>query len=159
MLSFNLRAKSSLRILGVLLPFVMSSSAVACPSLIGEWQSSKPMSMAFNQKSKTLSDTQLSFLSQTLGELKLTYTRSEMLSHGISHREISVSGKSYDFSFDPETYEYEVIACKDNRLTITESHSGGVQESVTLHFVNDNVYWLNPKVLPASREYFVRITE
>jgi hypothetical protein len=138
--------------------FLLCNQAVACPNILGTWQSSKELSEKYNQKNAQLSQAMTELLKQILGILKLTYTESAVHEHGAPTIKVTIKGKQSDFYFEDLNYKYEVLSCTNDSITL-KSYYPYIGEPLvtTINFVNENLYWETPQHLPKSREYFIRI--
>lgn len=129
---------------------------MSCQDIQGTWQSSKTMSMAYNNQHANLEQRQTDFLDQVLGIMKLTYTENEVQEHGQPPIAVTINGKTNDFHFDEMSSRYEVLSCTRNTVTVRYHHPTGAVTQV-LNFDSEDVYWLTPDILPTSREYFIRV--
>lgn len=133
-----------------------TANSADCPNLQGTWQSSKEMSMAYNNQQASLEQRQVDFLNQVLGIMKLTYTEDTVHEHGQPPVAVTINGKTNDFHFDEMSCRYEVLSCTRSTVTIRYHHPAGAVTQV-LNFDSEDVYWLSPDILPTTREHFVRV--
>lgn len=147
-----------MKILATLAILSMSHIAVSCPDIVGTWQSSKEMSMEYNDQFAHLEPGQKELLTQILGALKITYTENKAHEHGAPSIKVIVGGKESDFAIEDLSYPYKVLSCGKVTLTAELKHPYYERKVETLTFVDSNTYWVSSEILPATREYFVRMS-
>lgn len=147
-----------MKLLRTLLALFVSQQAIACPDIFGTWKSSKELSMDYNDKLGGATQPQTELLEQILGILKLTYSDASIHDHGAPTIKVTINGKQYDFVFEDLEYKYEVLSCTDTSIKIRQHHPYGGPMTSTLNFINRNVYWVSPQLLPKTREYFIRVS-
>ncbi|MBX9901648.1 MAG: hypothetical protein K2Y28_12770 [Burkholderiaceae bacterium] len=148
-----------MKLLHALLALFISQQAIACPDIYGTWQSSKELSMDYNNKLIGATQPQTELLEQILGILKLTYADTSIHDHGAPTLKVTVNGKQYDFVFEDLEYKYEILSCTETSIKIRPHYPYGGSMTRTLNFINRNIYWVSPEHLPKTREYFVRVSE
>lgn len=129
---------------------------LACPNIVGTWQSSKELSIDYNTKYLDIEPHTVKFMNDVYGVLKVTYTESTMRMHGAPTRKIEIKGKEYDFVYEEMTSSYEVVSCDNNSVTILTDSPYSTGED-TIHFIDENTVWV--PAMPGSdrREYFKRL--
>jgi hypothetical protein len=147
-----------MKLLRTLLALFVSQQAIACPDIHGTWQSSKELSMDYNNKSGRATQPQIEFLEQVLGILKLSYSDTSIHSHGAPTLKVIINGKQSDFVFEDLEYKYEVLGCTDTSIKIRQHYPYGGPMTSILNFVDRNTYWVAPEHLPKTREYFIRVS-
>lgn len=131
----------------------------SCPLLEGTWKSSKKLSMAQTFPSST-TDTQKQFLEQIWGHLSVSYQDGILFSHAAPTQSITINGKKYPFVFDAYQEIYTVEGCTPNTITVSSKDSGGTKQTRTMHFVDDDTYWVTAdEYLPSVKEYFKRVSD
>ncbi len=130
---------------------------MACPEIVGTWQSSKELSMAYNIEKAQLTSKNTQFLNQALGILKVTYSATEMLSHSAPAIKMKIDGKTYPFVFEQSVVPYKILSCSDSAVTIIQNQVDSGPSTVKLTFIDANTYWVSPEPLPSIREYFRRV--
>ncbi len=130
-----------------------------CDQLYGKWQSSKELSMAYNYKSKSLTNQQIQLLEQILGHL--TVVISPKVSHQLASENITVKvdDKETNFNFDEQFYNYDIVSCTPKKVKIKYLPIDSKPTVRQLNFVNKNTYWFSSPFLPNSREYFIRLDD
>ncbi len=146
-----------MKLLTALAGILFGANATACSQIIGTWQSSKEMSMEYNITSADLTPTQIEFLNQALGILKITYSQETIINHGAPAIEMVIAGKKYPFEFQEEKFKYEIISCTANVVKIKHHYPHTAPEKIKINFIDENTYWVSPSNLPNSREYFTRV--
>lgn len=134
----------------------LSSQSLACPSLVGTWQSSKDLSMEYNLKNAIFNEQVIRIKSQIYGVLKLTYTDKSIHAHGAPTQKITVEGKVFEIKFEDISFDYQLLSCSDNTITTKEFYPYGEPLVESKHFINNDTYWVSPEG-KKEREYFVRI--
>jgi hypothetical protein len=139
-----------------LLALLFGNNALCCESLLGNWRSSKEMSMAYNNQHANLKPVQTELLNQILGHMKITYTKTEMREHASPPIRVKINNKEHDFTFEDLIYPYKVLSCDKNsaRIKYKDPYAGTLE--ATINFVDQNTYWVSPEVMPSTREYFLR---
>ncbi len=148
-----------MKLLTALVGILFGANATACPQILGTWQSSKEMSMAYNSKSADLTITQIQFLNQALGILKITYSQETIINHGAPAIEMTINDKKYPFEFQEEKFKYEIISCATSTVKIKHYYPHTAPEKIKINFISENNYWVIPSNLPKSREYFTRVSD
>jgi len=146
-----------MKLLTALAGILFGANATACPKIIGTWQSSKEMSMEYNIKSADLTPTQIEFLNQALGILKITYSQETIINHGAPAIEMVIGNKKCPFEFQEENFKYEIISCTASIVKIKHYYPHTAPEKIKINFIGENTYWVSPSNLPKSREYFTRV--
>jgi hypothetical protein len=139
-----------------LVTLLLSNNALCCEPLLGTWQSSKEMSMAYNNQHALLKPVQTEFLNQILGHMKITYTTTEMHEHGLPPIQVKLNGEIHDFTFEESTYPYKVLTCEKDSARIEYEHPYAGAVNAKVNFVDQNTYWISPDIMPSTREYFLR---
>lgn len=144
-----------------LLSFILlfiNVQAIACPNLLGTWQSSKELSMKYTLSNPGFSEKNIDFKKQVFGILKVTYHESTIHTHGAPTKRIIIADKEYDFHFEDLEFNYEVITCTKDSIKIKEYYPNTDPIIVKIHFVDRNTIWVSgPGFNENEREYFVRI--
>ncbi|MDB6061111.1 MAG: hypothetical protein JWM78_1214 [Verrucomicrobiaceae bacterium] len=86
-----------MKFLRAFLAAFLGQQAVACPSLLGTWQSSKEQSMEYNKGFGRATEPQIELFEQIIGVLKLTYTDTLIHYHAAKSIMVTVNGKQSDF--------------------------------------------------------------
>ncbi len=135
----------------------VSENISACDKLYGKWQSSKELSMQYNERSKKLTDEQKQFLEQILGYMKLSFSKDKIYQMSSETIIVELDDKKINFSFEEEVYTYDVISCAPKKIKIKYYLNDQDIVVSNLNLINDDLYWIASPFLPASREYFVRM--
>jgi len=135
---------------------MFSNQSLACPSLVGTWQSSKDLSMEYNLKYAGFNEKIIKIKEQIYGILKLTYTNESIHAHGAPTQKITVEGKVFEIKFEDLTFDYQVLNCSNDMVTTKEFYPYGEPLVESKYFIDDDTYWVSPEG-KKEREYFVRI--
>ncbi|MDR3351451.1 MAG: hypothetical protein LBO00_00195 [Zoogloeaceae bacterium] len=145
-----------------LCPFFASASVAAAPPLIGDWQSSRELTMSFIENHVRLKAETESFLRQLSGHMTLRFD-AEYVTLDLPDLTIEINGKKHPMTGFREKSRYKVLFSSDTKIVIQSEVPSSQQETVQIfYFVDDKTMWVyggnNDPGLPDIhyREYFVR---
>ena len=143
--------------LSIVFSIAFSACGHSCPSILGEWQSSRELSYEYAKSAEGITENQLEFISQAFGHLKFTYYPKYALQHETPEFPIVINGKNHPMSFEEKHQKVKYLKCTKELVVVRFITDEKEIEIMELHFVNENTFWVSSG--SKIREYFIRNKE
>jgi hypothetical protein len=151
------------RLLSFIAVFLACSAVQATPDLVGRWKSDGERSMQFNSERAKLEDKTARFLSQLMGRMSVTFTKTNVTYEMTDWEYQAEGGERRTVKGFRNTFSYRQLGRTPKSVAVRSRDPVTAEESIIVfHFVDANVFWVytgrTAESLPTEhlREYFVR---
>ena len=141
---------------------LLPTFALACPNLIGKWESSLELFNEFNRKHALIEDKSWQFYEQLVGRTYIEFDGENSVTSMDEIGELIIGEKAYPWNSDPITSKYEVIGCSTS-VMVVKSWMNNEPVFSKLNFEDKDTFWSYSGIPNGTgndhvREYYVRVS-
>lgn len=134
---------------------LFAQNLFACEYMAGTWISDRDSSYEYSSKNTAATDSQLEFIRQAFGYLRVTYREDQLKIHESKAIDVFFDEKNYPFKFDELVSRVEYLKCSKSEVFYQYTDYSGSLEEARVYFVDSDKFWLELDSA-IEREYFTR---